>query len=170
LLTFENEPDLYDFLGFSYIPPEIREDKGELELALKNKLPKLIELKDVRGDLHIHSSYDVKTSHDLGKSSFEELVLKAKSKNYIYIVFTDHNPRQSNIEDKEIFIILKARKEYIDQKIKPMGVSCFIGLEVDIKPNGELALPESAYEYVDYIIASGHSTFHQDSKQMTQQI
>ncbi|MEK7070188.1 MAG: hypothetical protein AAB966_00095, partial [Patescibacteria group bacterium] len=89
LLKFKNEEDFYGFFGLDYIPPEIREGTNEIDLALKHKLPKLVELKDVKGDLHVHSNYDLKPSHDSGQNSYSELCKKAKELKYSYIGFTD---------------------------------------------------------------------------------
>ena len=170
MIQFANERALYEFLGLSYIPPELREDRGEVELAKLHKLPKLVNLKDIKSDLHIHSSYQIQTSHDMGESSYENLILYAINKNYKYIGFSDHNPKITGLNNKDIISILKARKEYIDQKIKPLCLPYFIGLEVDIRPDGELALPEGGEKYLDYIIASIHSSFNQPQEEMTERI
>ena len=170
MIQFANERALYEFLGLSYIPPELREDRGEVELAKLHKLPKLVNLQDIKSDLHIHSSYQIQTSHDMGESSYENLTLYAINKNYKYIGFSDHNPIITGLNNKDIISILKARKEYIDQKIKPLGLPYFIGLEVDIRPDGELALPEGGEKYLDYIIASIHSSFNQPQEEMTERI
>jgi DNA polymerase (family 10) len=172
LKTFSNEKEFYKFLGLQYIPPEIREGTDEIELAEQNKLPKLVEISDIKGDFHIHSSYDVKPSHDLGTSSIEEIAEKAISLDYEYIGFSDHNPSVSTNSKDEIVEILKKRKEYI-QKIferNKYKLHYFIGLEVDILPDGLLALPEKAFQYLDYVIVSVHSSFQMDRKRMTERV
>ena len=79
LIEYSTEKDFYNKLGMDWIEPELREDTGEIEAAINHKLPELIELKDVRGDLQMHSDYDIETSHDLGDSSMEEIVEKANA-------------------------------------------------------------------------------------------
>ncbi|OGH08743.1 MAG: hypothetical protein A2152_03625, partial [Candidatus Levybacteria bacterium RBG_16_35_6] len=92
LLKFDTEESFYSELSMDWIPPEIREDTGEIELALKHSLPKLIELSDIKGDFHLHSSFPIEPSHDLGKNTIEEMISKAKSLHYEYIAFSEHNP------------------------------------------------------------------------------
>ncbi|HRN70269.1 MAG TPA: DNA polymerase/3'-5' exonuclease PolX [Candidatus Woesebacteria bacterium] len=167
---FADEESLYNFLGLPYIPPEIREGTNEIEIALKNKLPKLIELTDIKGDFHIHSSYDIQTSHDLGLNTYEELVENAKKMNYEYIGFADHNPKNTGLSSEEIITIMKERKSHIDKVLSTASLPYFIGLEVDITPNGELALPEKAIEYVDFLIVSVHSSFKMSTEEMTKRV
>lgn len=167
---FTDEESLYNFLGLQYIPPEIREGTNEIEVALKNNVPKLIELEDIKGDFHIHSSYDIQTSHDLGLNTYEELVERAKELKYEYIGFSDHNPKNSGLSSEEVITIMKDRKKHIDKVLSSAGIPYFIGLEVDITPNGELALPEKAIEYVDFLIVSIHSSFKQERAEMTKRV
>ncbi len=167
---FEDEESLYKFLGLPYIPPEIREGTNEIEVALQHKVPKLVELKDIKGDFHIHSSYDIQTSHDVGLNTYEELVERAKEMNYEYIGFADHNPKNSGLSSEEIVGIMKERKHHIDKVLSTASLPYFIGLEVDITPSGELALPEKAIEYVDFLIVSVHSSFKMDTKEMTARV
>lgn len=170
---FDNEKDLYNFLGLQYIPPEIREGTNEIELAKTNKLPELVELNDIKGDFHVHSNYNLKVSHDLGLNSYEELYLKAKALNYSYIGFSDHNTRFSNTKDSEIINLLKKRNQFVHkslQKYKKFNIPYFLGLEVDILTNGQLALPKKAVEHLDYIIAAVHSSFNMDTETMTKRV
>ncbi len=171
--AFNNEKALYNFLGLQYIPPELREGTNEIELAKTNKLPELIKLTDIKGDFHVHSNYDLKVSHDLGLNSYEELFIKAKSLNYSYIGFSDHNTRFSNSQDSEIINLLKKRNQFLQkslQKYKKFNIPYFFGLEVDILTNGQLALPKKAVEHLDYIIAAVHSSFNMDTETMTKRV
>ncbi len=173
LMKFETEEALYSFFGMQYIPPEIREGTNEIELALKNKIPKLVELKEIKGDLHIHSSYDIKPSHDRGSNSYDEIVAKAEKLGYEYVGFTDHNPRFTGVSEEVINKIMKRRKQYIDDIFstkKFERTKYFIGIEVDILPDGTIALPEKSIEYVDYLIAAIHSSFDMDKDSMTKRI
>ena len=108
---FEKEEDFYQFLGLAYIPPELREGVNEIELAKNKKIPKLITLSQIKGDLHLHSSFDLKPSHDLGEASFFEIAQFGKKLGYYYIGFSDHNPKfGGDLSEKEIVEILKKEK------------------------------------------------------------
>ncbi|OGK42791.1 hypothetical protein A3A74_01095 [Candidatus Roizmanbacteria bacterium RIFCSPLOWO2_01_FULL_35_13] len=168
LFEFKEEKELYNFLGLQYIPPEIREGTNEIDLAEKNKIPNLVEIKDIKGDLHIHSSYDLKPSHDFGENSYQEILEKAEQLKYEYVGFTDHNTKISGQTEKEILDIMKLR--YKDIRKINSKVKNFIGLEIDIMPHGKLALPEKAIDYVDFLIVSVHSVFNMDMKSMTQRV
>lgn len=177
LHTFENEESFYNFLGLEYIEPEIREGTQEILAAKKQSLPQLITLEDMKGDFHMHSSYDITTSHDVGANTYEELVDKAVEKGYTYLGFADHNPRQSGLSEKEIVDIMHKRYKHIhtalDAHQKKRGKKLpkwYIGLEVDILPDGALALPEPAFEYVDYLVVSIHSAFNKKREEQTERI
>jgi len=168
---FEKEEDFYRFLELEYIPPELREGTNEIEIAQSYRIPKLINLFQIKGDLHIHSSFDLKPSHDLGEASFLEIANYAKTLGYSYIGFADHNPKfGGGLSKNEIVDILKKRKEVIDKSLKNLSIDYFIGLEVDILPDGRLALPEEAVTFVDYLIVSIHSAFFQQKQKMTKRI
>jgi DNA polymerase (family 10) len=167
---FDNEKSLYEFLDLQYIPPEIREGTTEIDVSLKKKIPQLIELSDIKGDFHMHAAYDLKPSHDMGINTYEELVQKGKSLNYEYIGFADHNPKSSGLSNEEIVTIMKKRKEHIDKVLSSASLPYFIGLEVDILPSGEIALPEKAIDYVDFLIVSVHSSFKMNVKEMTNRV
>jgi DNA polymerase (family 10) len=167
---FAKEEDFYAFLGYQYIPPELRDGSDELELAKKHKLPHLVELKNIKGELHTHSSYPMLTSHDSGANSYTELAQKALDLGYEYIGFTDHNPKASGTTKEEVIQIMKKRKEEIDRVMKKSTIKHFISLETDITPSGELAIPEEAIQYVDYLLVSVHSAFNLDRKTMTQRV
>ncbi len=169
LYSFEEEMSVYEFLGLEWIPPELRENKGEIELAVRHKLPKLLELKEVRGDLHVHSDFDTHTSHDIGKSSVGELVNKAKKLNYQFLAITDHNPNKQLGLDKKRQI-LKERQRLIRNIEHQTGFKIFSGLEVDINPDGSLALEKELLMTLDFVIVSIHSRFDLDSVEMTQRI
>lgn len=176
LTPYGTEEAFYKTLGVSYIPPELREDKGEIEAARQAKLPKLIELGDMRGDLHVHSSYNLEPSHDLGKNSIAELLTKAAVLDYSYIGFSDHNPSITNHSKTQIVDIMKRRKDKYEQQYSSWKnrerkrTQMFLMCEVDILPDGKLALPDEAMEYVDAVIVSVHSSFTQERKQVTERL
>lgn len=170
LNTFKDEESFYGFLGLKYIPPEIREGTNEIELAKTDKLPKLVTVEDIKGDFHIHSSYDVKTSHDLGVNTYEEIVDTAVKLGYRYVGFADHNPKQSGHNEDEIVDVMRKRREHIDNVLKDSPIPYYISLEVDILPSGDIALPQRALPYVDFLIVSIHSSFSQSRDEQTERI
>jgi DNA polymerase (family 10) len=174
---FNTETAFYKALGMPWIPPEIREDAGEIQAALAHKLPVLVELSDIRGDLHIHSNYDIKSSHDTGESSLAQLLTHAQALNYAYIGISDHNPSIGNHYEQQISSLMKTRLEKLQQdhrvwkqRSKANAVELFVMLEVDILPNGNLALPQEAFKYVDAVIVSLHSSLRMEKAKMTERI
>jgi DNA polymerase (family 10) len=163
---FSNEKDFYNFLGLEYIEPELREDTGEIEAAEKHTLPKLVELKDIKADLQIHTSFDIETSHDLGESSMEEIVKKGNELRYEYLAFTEHNPSQKGHSDTQIVEILKRKREKVDQlnySLQNKNINSvqkvYNSLEIDIKPDGILPVPEAGLKTLDFALVSIHSAF-----------
>lgn len=182
LREYKTEESFYGAVGLSYIPPELREDKGEIAAALREfhgkpgGLPHLIESTDIRGDLHVHSDYDLHSSHDVGQSSVKDLLDTAAGKGYAYVGFSDHNPKISGQSKQKIVDIMKRRKEKYEQLYTSWSarektrVQMFLMCEVDILPDGSLALPDAAMEYVDAVIVSIHSAFTQSREQMTKRL
>lgn len=174
---FNQEKNFYKFLDLDYIPPVLRENTGEIEAAFDHKLPDLVQLKDIKGDLHLHSNFDIETSHDLGKSSVSTLLDKAEKLGYEYLAISDHTPSTSNHSDKQIVEILKRRKAYYEQQIyssmkimKNRSIKVFITLEIDILPDGQLTIPDKAFDYLDFAQVSVHSSFHQSRRKVTERI
>lgn len=169
----KTEEEFYKFLKMDYIQPELREDTGEIKAALDHDLPKLVELKDIKGDLHIHSNFDIETSHDLGLSSIEELVKKAKSLNYDYIALSEHNPSRSKHSEKEIVDLLKRKQEAVkkfEYKNSKRGIKVFNSLEIDIMPDGRLPVPKEGLETLDFAVVSVHSSFSLSKTEMTKRV
>ncbi|MFC1666885.1 DNA polymerase/3'-5' exonuclease PolX [Candidatus Omnitrophota bacterium] len=160
----KTEEELYKILDLPYIVPELREDRGELEVALENKLPKLVEIDDIKGDLHVHSSWSD------GGSSIEDVVIKARKMGYEYIALTDHsqglkiagglNREELNSKKKEID---KLNKKYRDIKI-------LFGTEVDIDSEGGLDYPDEILKGMDVVIGAIHSGFKQSNERLTKRI
>jgi DNA polymerase (family 10) len=167
--AYASEEKFYNAIGLSYIPPELREDHGEILAAQKGTLPKLVELADIKGDMHIHTSYDLEPSHDLGTSPFSDYLKKAESLGYEYIGISDHNPSVTNHTVSQIVDIMKKRKSYYESH-NHSKIHHILMCEVDILPDGKLALPDAAFEFVDGVIVSLHSVFTQDRKTMTKRI
>lgn len=171
LQKYPSEEDFYKALSMQWVPPELREDQGEIEAAVKNALPKLVELNDIKGDFHIHSSFPIEPSHDLGKDSMEEMLEKARQLKYEYLGFSEHNPSTSKHTNKEIYDLLKKRDEKIEQlKSVNKYVRIFKLLEVDILPSGDLAIDDKSLELLDAAIVSIHSAFKMDKEEMTQRV
>ncbi len=168
LKRYDTEEKFYEALGMDWIPPEIREDKGEVELALKHNLPKLVETSDIKGDLHIHSSFPIEPSHDLGNNTIEEMVKKANEYGYEYIGFSEHNPSVSKHTKNQTYSLIAKRNENIEQiKSKIKSVRIIKLLETDILVNGDLAIDSKSLELLDATIVSIHSSFATNKKDMT---
>lgn len=173
LYTFSNEIDFYQALGLPLITPEIREDTGEIEASIVHNLPKLVELTDIKGEFHIHTNYNLEPSHDLGASPLSEILNNASKLGYEYVGISDHNPSIGNHTSSQIVSILKRRKanyEQILSSLKSVRVKLLIMLEIDILPNGKLAVPDEAFNYLDAAIVSVHSSFHMDKESMTKRV
>lgn len=169
---FKTEEEFYKYIGLQWVPPEMREDTGEIELALKNQLPKILELSDMKGDFHLHSSYPIEPSHDMGQNSMEEMIDKAQELGYKYLGFSEHNPSISKHTQKQVYEILSKRKEFIenlDSKYKK-DIRVFSLLETDILPNGSLAIEDDALQLLHGSIVSVHSAFDMDIDKMTERV
>ena len=166
LHEFKTEEEFYRFLGMDFIEPELREDSGEIETALFRKLPKVIELKDIKGDIHLHSNYPIEPSHDFGKDSFEAIVKRAKELDYEYIGFSDHSPGFSTHSEAQIIKLINRRKDKIEQlKTSSKNIKVLNLLEIDILTNGQLSVPEEGLKLLDGTIAGIHSS-HRHNKHM----
>ncbi len=171
------EKNFYEHLGLPYIPPELREGEEELELAKKDKTPNLIELTDLKGDLHLHSDFEYETSHDLGRSSLKEILDKARELGYEYIGLSDHNPKFQGISTAHKRKILEARRNKLltqyhkyENDVKTRVPKLLVGLEVDIRKDGELALEDELIYELDYVIVSVHSSFELSKADNTKRI
>lgn len=176
-VPYADETSFYKALGLQKIPPELREGRGEIEAAKKQSLPKLLEVKDIRGDFHIHTSIDFPSSHDLGISSIDEILTKAHSLRYEYIGLSDHNPKQSGMSSEERLKIVQNNLNEINKQVDAFSKKAkgqiphvFKGFEVDILPDGKLALEDEATTLLDYMIVSVHSQFSLPRDEMTQRI
>ncbi|GAB6264907.1 MAG: DNA polymerase/3'-5' exonuclease PolX [Methanothrix sp.] len=160
-LFFDQEEEVYQALGLQYIPPELREDRGEIEAALGGRLPKLVEAKDIRGDLHVHSIWSD------GRASIIELAQAARSLGYEYIALSDHSP--------SVGIAGGIGREKMEEKIEAVaeandsleGITVLMGAEVDIKADGSLDYPDDLLERMDVVIASVHMAQQQKERTIT---
>ncbi|MEK7550433.1 MAG: helix-hairpin-helix domain-containing protein [Patescibacteria group bacterium] len=170
LLKFKNEIDFYNALDLEWIDPELRENNGEIESAKNNKLPKLVEMTDIKGDLQIHSDFDIETSHDLGESSMEDIIKKAIKLKYEYIAFTEHNPSKKMHTQNQVVEILKRKREKIEQLNYPRVINVFNSLEIDINVDGSLPVSDKGFDTLDFALVSIHGSFRLSKDEMTKRV
>jgi DNA polymerase (family 10) len=160
----KTEEEIYETLGLDYIPPELRENCGEIEAAAAHALPTLITEKDIRGDVHMHT---VTTD---GRNTIEEMAEAAREHGYQYMAITDHSKNlafANGLDDKRAEEHIRKIREAA-KKIE--GITVFAGIEVDVLADGELDLSDSVLEQMDVVIASVHSFFQQEPQQMTDRL
>lgn len=171
LKKFNTEKEFYKFLGLDFIEPELREDTGEIEAAANHRLPNLVGLEDIKGDIHLHSNYPIEPSHDLGTGSFEEIIARARKLNYEYVGLSDHSPGFSTHSKQQIIDLIKKRTAKIEQlKSSEKKIRILNLLEIDILANGELSVPEKGLKLLDGSLAGIHSSHRQDKKMMTKRM
>ncbi len=158
------EEEVYRALKLTLIPPELREDRGEIEAAQKGALPKLIELGDIRGDLHVHTKWSD------GRNTIEEMALAARALGRRYIVISDHTRALKVFGGLDVVGLMKEAAEVRAAAKKLRGIALLTGTEMDIRADGTLDLPDAALAKLDFVTASVHSAFHQDKEKMTQRI
>jgi DNA polymerase (family X) len=160
----KSEEEIYGKLNLDYIPPEMRENLGEIDLAEKHALPRLITEEDLEGDVHMHT---VETD---GKNTIEEMAEAAKKRGYRYMAITDHSKNlafANGLDDKravEHIARIRAAGENI------AGIKIFAGIEVDILAEGDLDLSNDVLAQMDLVIASVHSVFAQEPAKMTERL
>jgi DNA polymerase (family 10) len=160
----KTEEEIYAALGLAWIPPELRENQGEIEAAEAGTLPKLIELGDIRGDLHMH------TLESDGRASLEEMAEAARSLGYEYIAITDHSKAlaMANGLDEKRAVAFAAQVRDLDRK--KLGIRVFSGLECDIKRDGAMDLADDALAELDFVVASVHSYMNLEAAEMTSRL
>jgi DNA polymerase (family 10) len=158
------EEEVYAALGLAWIPPELRENQGEIEAAESKTLPRLVELGDIRGDLHMH------TVESDGRATLEEMALAAKALGYEYVAITDHSKAlaMANGLDEKRVVEFAARVREMDQR--DLGIRVFSGLECDIKRDGSMDLAEDALAELDFVVGSVHSHMNLEETEMTDRL
>jgi len=158
------EEEIYAKLKLDFIPPELRENLGEIEAAAGHTLPVLLELSDIRGDVHMHT---IETD---GRNTIEEMAGAARERGYEYMAITDHSKNlafaNGLTDERALEHIAKIRS--VEKKMK--GIRIFAGIEVDILGDGSLDLSDAVLEKMDIVIASVHSLFNQDRATMTDRL
>jgi DNA polymerase (family 10) len=165
IIEFSNENDFYKYLGLDYIPPEIRNGSTEIEAAEKHKLPNLIELEDLKGDVHVH------TTDSDGINTLEEVVEMASQKGYQYLGITDHAPSITARGYGTVLKLFNDRKKRIEAINKNQNkVRVLLGYEVNILADSTLGLPDEILRELDYCVASIHTSFGQDKETITSRL
>lgn len=165
LHEFAREEDFYKFLNLPHIPPEIREGKHEVELATKNKLPRLVDIADIKGDLHTH------TIASDGINTLQEMVDRAVKLGYKYVGISDHAPSVQSRGHDEVAKIIESTRKTIDQLNKSQDkILVLYGYEVNILADATISLPDELLKKLDFAIGSIHSAFNQDRETITKRL
>jgi len=164
LEKFALEDEFYHRLGLQYIPPELREAQGEVERAEQGALPALVELGDIKGDLHMHSNWSD------GHNSIEEMAVEARALGYQYIAITDHSVGRGIAHGLDANRLREQRDEIRGLNERLSGIRVFSGVEVDIKSDGSLDLPHEVLSELDLVIAAVHSAMNQTEQKMTDRV
>lgn len=164
LVAGETEEAVYNALGLDWIPPEMRENLGEIELAAAHNLPKLVELSQIRGDIHMHT---VATD---GKATLEEMAEAARELGYEYIAITDHSKAlaMANGLDEARVVAFAKRVRELDQA--GLGIRVFSGLECDIMKDGAMDIAEDALAELDLVVGSVHNNMSMEAAEMTDRL
>jgi DNA polymerase (family X) len=160
--AFKTEEEVYERLGMQYIPPELRENRGELEAAREGRLPTLIELGDVRGDLHMH------TTLSDGHASVEEMAGAARELGYEYVAITDHSASHGFGNDVQPDALLRRAEEI--RALPNLGIAVLAGTETNILRDGSLDYEDEVLEQLDWVIASLHTSFRLSEKEQTKRM
>ncbi|MBF0493300.1 MAG: DNA polymerase/3'-5' exonuclease PolX [Deltaproteobacteria bacterium] len=163
-LVSQSEEEIYQFFNLKFIPPELREDRGEIEAARSNNLPELIHLQDIRGDLHVH------TQASDGQNTLEEMVHAAQEKGYEYVAITDHSKYVGITHGLDVKRLTQQIKAIDKLNAKLKGITVLKGIEVDILKEGSLALPHTILKELDLTVCSIHTHFNLSEEKQTERI
>ena len=158
----ETEEEIYAALGLAWIPPELRENCGEIEAAVEGRLPKLVELRDIRGDLHMH------TTETDGRATLDEMAEAARERGYEYVAITDHSKAlamANGLDEKRAVEFAHRVRE-----MNGLGIRVFSGIECDIRRDGVMDLENDALAELDFVIGSVHSYMNLEPAEMTERL
>lgn len=166
IVAAESEEAVYEAIGLDFVPPELREDRGEVEAAQNHSLPELLEVADIKGDTHMHSTFSD------GTSTVEDMAKAAKDKGLEYIVIADHASSMGMVkgfakDGSNMQEYLEALRE-ARKKVK--GIQILSGAEVDIEKDGSLYLPDSLLKELDWVVASVHQGYHDSVEENTKRL
>ncbi|HLM10554.1 MAG TPA: DNA polymerase/3'-5' exonuclease PolX [Thermoleophilaceae bacterium] len=157
--AFATEEEVYERLGMQFIPPELRENRGELESARRDELPALIELSDLRGDLHMH------TTLSDGRNTVEEMAAGARERGYGYIAITDHSASHGFGNDVQPDELLRQLEQI--RSLDLGGIRVLAGTETNVLPDGSLDYEDAVLEQIDWVVASLHTSFRLPEQDQT---
>ncbi len=160
----ETEAGIYEALGMAWIPPELRENCGEIEAAEERRLPELVELSQIRGDLHMH------TTETDGRATLEEMAAAARERGYEYIAITDHSKALAMANGLDEARVVAFAKRVREINRDGLGIRVFSGLECDILRDGTLDLAHDALAELDLVIGSVHSHMNLEAAEMTDRL
>ena len=168
MIAGKTEEEVYKAIGLPYIEPELRENEGEIEAGLNKKLPKIVEIKDIKGDLHCHSNWDG------GADSIEEMARSAMDLGYEYIGISDHTKFlriERGLNENQLLKQREAIKK-INEKLKKQNINFKIlhGCEANILPDGTIDIKDEVLEKLDYVIAGAHNALNQEKSKMTERL
>ena len=164
IIAGKTEDDVYKKLGLRYIEPELRENTGEIKAAQQNKLPHLIDLRNIRGDFHVHTKWSD------GNATIEEMVRAARQRGYQYICISDHSKTRAIARGLDENRLLKQIQEIRNLQKKYRDIKILTGSEVDILADGSLDFPENILKKLDVVIASAHTGWKTPEKKMTERM
>lgn len=164
LISCLSEEEIFAVFGMSYIPPELRENNGELEAAAEGAIPRLIESKDIKGIFHVHTNYSD------GSDSIEDMVKSCIRRGYSYLGITDHSQTAYYAGGLKKDDIKRQHEEIDILRLKYPDFMIFKGIELDILPDGEVDYDEEILSWFDFTIASVHSSFNMDEDRMTARV
>ncbi len=161
LEKFATEEAFYQRQGLAFIPPELREGQQEIERVEQGTLPRLIELPDMKGDLHVHSTWSE------GRDTIEAMALAARDRGYQYLAITDHSGGRGIAHGLDAERLRQQIQEVKELNQRISGIRIFSGIEVDIRADGSLDMPDELLAELDIVVASVHSSLNQSQEQMT---
>ncbi|MBM3797116.1 MAG: DNA polymerase/3'-5' exonuclease PolX [Acidobacteria bacterium] len=164
LVAGATEEEIYAKLGLAWVPPELREQTGEIEAAEAGTLPKLIELGDIRGDLHMH------TTETDGRATLEEMAAEAKGRGYEYIAITDHSKALAMANGLDEARVKKFARRVRELDACALGIRVFSGLECDIRRDGTMDIENDALAELDLVVASVHGYMNLEPAEMTDRL
>lgn len=160
----KTEEEVYQVIGLPFIPPELREDRGEIEAALQGKLPKIVEYEEILGDGHVHSKYSD------GTASLEEIMRKAEKMGLQWVAVCDHSQGLKVAGGVPVQDLFKKKREIEELNKRAKRVKLIFGAEVDILSDGSLDYPDEILKEIDFVMAAIHTGFQQTEEQITNRL
>jgi len=158
---FEEETELYQFLGLSYVPPYLREDRGEIGAALQDELPILLKVDDIKGEVHCHSTWSD------GAAGIEEMARTALQRGYQYLAITDHSQSLGVANGLSVERLEQQRQEIEAVQARVPDIRLWQGTEMEVKADGTLDYPDEVLSKLDFVVASVHTGLRQDRETLT---